>query len=425
MNKNTEPLLMPESENGWTEAFLARQPVFDREMDTWGHLLLYRHSGEAERAEYSDEFDATAMVVANLPLTGLVSSAVAQCMIHFPSRAVIEGIPRAMPAETTVVVIRESEEPTPEFVQALTEFKEEGYTLAVDDYQAAPDREALADLADILIIDVLHLALKDLDALAQKARQTCPRLMAKRIEALEVLEATQRLKFSLFHGYFFKRPVLAAGRKIPSAAIDRLRIFEVIGHNEADFDALTEVLQPDVGICYRLLNFLNSAHFSFRQKVSTVRQAVVLAGWRPVRNWLRVILLTDLQPNRKTRELSYLSAHRAKFLETVARQGGHEDIADQLFTLGLFSLLNAMFDLPMEQVLQHLPLDEQIQDALCRSEGSLYPWIDLARHIEEARWEEMGKAALTLRLPPGSVADAYRNAYLWADTVFGVLDDSA
>ncbi len=423
MTKKTQEPQTPEIESGWTEVFLARQPIFDREMDTWGHLLLYRHSGSAERAEFVDEYDATAEVVANLPLAGLSSDAVARGVIHFPVRAVLEGIPRAMPAASTVVVVSEEESTPPGYLEALAELKEEGYTLALDNYQGTPDGEPLAELADILIIDVLNLPLKDLEALAEKAQQVCPKLMAKRIEALEVLEATQRLQFSLFHGYFFKRPVLAAGRKIPTAAIDRLRIFEVIGHSEPDFDTLTEVLQPDVGVCYRLLNFLNSAHFSFRQKVSTVRQAVVLAGWKPVRNWLRVILLTDLQPNRKTRELSYLSAHRAKFLETVARQGGHEGLADQLFTMGLFSLLNAMFDLPMEQVLVHLPLDDDIHAALSAGEGPLYPWLDLAKHIEEARWEEMGKAALTLKLPPGSVADAYRHAYVWADAVFGVLDN--
>ena len=190
----------------------------------------------------------------------------------------------------------------------------------------------------------------DLSFIAAKGKKfDSARMIAKRVESADDLSRAKDAGFALFHGFFFKRPQTETGRKISSSEITRIKLFEIIEKEEPDFDALAQAVEADVAISYRLLNFLNSANFSFATTVTSIRQAIVLAGWKPIRNWLRLIILTDMTPSEKTQELSYLSAHRAKLFETAALGGGYEDESDKLFMLGLFSLLDAMLDVDMQR----------------------------------------------------------------------------
>ncbi|WP_243544752.1 EAL and HDOD domain-containing protein [Pseudodesulfovibrio tunisiensis] len=232
--------------------------------------------------------------------------------------------------------------------------------------------------------------------------------------------------FPVFHGYYYKEPVPRADRTITSAEITRLKLFEIIERQEPDFDALAKAVETDVSISYRLLNFLNSAHFSFAANITSIRQAVVLAGWNPIRNWLRLIILTDMAPSRKNQELTLLSAVRAKLFESSAMNYGHAvDEADKLFMLGLFSLLDAMLDMDMAAIVEHLPIDDQCKQALCRKRNEYSTWLDLASAIENSEWPLMNEAAGRLGISPGAVAVSYQQAFSWANTFFGAIPASS
>ena len=260
---------------------------------------------------------------------------------------------------------------------------------------------------------------EDLKAIADKAESFgVSRLIAKRVENEHDLALAKAAGFALFNGYYFKRPQTEGGRKISSVKATRLKLLEIIEKDEPDFDALAPAIEADVAISYRLLSFLNTANFSFATKVTSIKQAVVLAGWKPIRNWLRLIILTDLTPSAKTQELAYTSAHRAKLFETAALGSGYEEESDRLFIIGLFSLLDAMLDTEMEAITDHLPVDSEIKNTLCGKKTKYTPWLDLAAAIEESDWDKVGDRAKALNLLPGTVAVSYQHAFTWVDAFF-------
>ena len=358
-------------------------------------------------------------LVANLPLCGGLAGNKARLMIHFTAEDVIRGLPHAVPWPNTVIIIEETTDPDAPLLNALRDYREGEYEIAVNNFEGKPGCEQLAELADYLIVDIDGKAEEDLNYIAAKAKKLgAAQTMAKRVETAEDLAKARGAGFSLFHGFFFKRPQLETGRKISSSEVTRLKLFEIIEKDEPDFDALAPAIEADVAISYRLLSFLNSANFSFATKVTSIRQAVVLAGWKPIRNWLRLIILTDMTPSEKTQELAYLSAHRAKLFETAALGGGYEDESDKLFMLGLFSLLDAMLDTDMETITKHLPVDDTIKEALCGADNRYAPWLALAHSIENSNWDEVGTQAKSLNLLPGTVAVSYQHAFTWADAFF-------
>ncbi|QGY39651.1 HDOD domain-containing protein [Pseudodesulfovibrio cashew] len=406
-------------ERAYESIFVARQPIFDERNETWGYMLLFRDSDNADRAVFTDDSEATMNLVANLPLCGGLGGDRARLMIHFTPDDVIRGVHNAIPWANTVIILEETAEAGPELMTAIVDLKKSGYEIAINNFEGRSGCESLAEAADILIVDIHGKKDAALVAIAGMAMKLgSPQVLAKRVEDAEELERAKKAGFNLFHGYFFKSPSTESGRKITSAEATRLKLFKIIERDEPDFDALATAIEADVSISYRLLNFLNSANFSFATKVTSIRQAVVLAGWKPIRNWLRLIILTDMTPTEKSKELSYISAHRAKLFETAALGGGYEEESDKLFMLGLFSLLDAMLDTRMESIVEHLPVDDQVKAALCGKSNRYSLWLELVRAIENSDWDEVGIKAKALNLLPGTVAVSYQHAFSWADTFF-------
>ncbi|WP_285906029.1 EAL and HDOD domain-containing protein [Pseudodesulfovibrio pelocollis] len=406
-------------ETTYQTIFVARQPIFTAHNDTWGYLMLFRDSQDADRAVISDNSEATMNLVANLPLCRGLAGNRSRLLIHFTPEDVVAGTPLAVPSGNTVITLEEQADPPGGLLKALRDLKGDGYEVAVNNFEGRPGCEPLVELADVLVVNIADRGPSELAAIVARGQKFgVSRMIAKCVENADDLERAREAGFSLFHGFFFKHPLTESGRKITSSEITRLKLFEIIEKDEPDFDALAPAIEADVAISYRLLNFLNSASFSFATTITSIRQAVVLAGWKPIRNWLRLIILTDMAPSQKSLELSYLSAHRAKLFETAALGGGYEDESDKLFMLGLFSLLDALLDMRMETIVRHLPVDDDIKNALCGEDNRYAPWLALAKAIEQSDWDAVGATAKTLDLLPGTVAVSYQHAFTWADSFF-------
>jgi EAL and modified HD-GYP domain-containing signal transduction protein len=180
-------------------------------------------------------------------------------------------------------------------------------------------------------------------------------------------------------------------------------------------------LEADASVSYRIFTMLNSAHFGLMKKVNSVRQAVLLAGWVQLSAWLRVMVMGDMTPSSKARELLHLSAQRAKFFELLALASDRRGQAGSLFLLGLFSLLLAMLDMPMPRVLEKLSLGDDLYSALCGEPSPYASWLGMAQAIEDTRWDDMAQYAVELNLPTGSVAAAYNASFQWADSLLLAL----
>ncbi|MFW5490150.1 MAG: EAL and HDOD domain-containing protein [Desulfovibrio sp.] len=405
----------------YEDIFIARQPIFDGALKLWGYELLYRDSGTAQSADFSDGLAATMEVIANATLCPDSGFDLAKVMINFPERAILSGMPRALPPASTVIQLSETSEASDILLDCLRKLKFEGYTIAIDDYEARPGRVALVGLADIVIMDISTRPMADVALFIKELRAARPdglRFLAKKIEDHDRQRVAKRLGFDFFQGFFFQKPKTVAGRKISTNEITRLRLFDIIEQDEPDFESLAKHIESDVSISYRLLTFLNSAAFSFATEIRSIRQAVVLAGWVQIRNWLRLIILTDLAPSDKTMELVYRSTQRARFLESAAALTPYSTRKDELFLMGLFSLLEGLLDTEMSAIVDHLPLPADVTGALQGEDNEFYFWLRLLSEIETAAWDQTRDTAVLLGLDPVKIPSIYQESIGWANSFF-------
>lgn len=413
---------MPEnmaSDSLFVPTFIARQPIFDTKQKIWGYELLYRHSSDATAAIFSDEESATIAVAACASCQGMSFTNKSKLLINFSEKSVIDKVPQALPAENTVVEIAEASPTESGYLECLQQLKREGYTIAIDGYEGKDGCEDIYNLADIFIIDILGKSVADMNRLVQKTNTKSPLLIAKRIEDHEKYQTAQKLGFPLFQGFFFRKPEMMVGRKLSASQISRLNLFALMEQEEPDFDKLTTTIQSDVGISYNLLSYLNSPAIGLREKITSIRQALLLLGWKQIKNWLRVAVLRDMTPSDKTSEIPYMSVQRGKFFQLAAQNGDAERISpDSLFLLGLFSLLDTMLSLPMKKIVANLPLEEAFKAALCGESNHFSRWLELAICFETADWDNLNRIITEMHLDPMNVAQAYYESIAWASMFF-------
>ncbi len=404
--------------------FVARQPVLDADLATWGYIHYYRRCLEHTYSEFTDPLMATLSVIQCMPACLETCSMPQKALIHLPAQAVFAGIPKALGPECVIPVLTPHGFSDARAIEALRALRREGYTLALDAQGADLDQGPLLDLVGIVILDMRGPNAAELPEQAARLRQRGLELMAKRVETAEALGASRLMGCAYYSGYFFREPETIAQRKISAAQSTRLALLELLARSEPDTDKLVAAIEGDASVTFRVLSLLNSAHFALAKKVSSVRQAVLMAGWVHLCAWLRVMVMADLTPSTKARELLHLSAQRAKFLNLLAVAAGRKEQADKLFLLGLFSLLPAMLDTPMRDIAPKLSLADDLNAALLGQPGPFAPWLALAKAIEDTRWDDMAELAAQLGMPTGSVSQAYNDSFQWADRLMCALPPS-
>ncbi len=402
----------------YTDTFFARQPIFNAKKAVWGYELLYRGSADDTYASFNDNDVATLTVISNAIMNLKQAKQGGKVLIHFTQESIFREIPWALPSETTAVEVSEDFCEDIELLRALLKLKKEKYLIVVNNFTGDPKAEKLYKLCDMAFIDFLGKEESEIQELVNNAKQYKFLLAAKRVEEVHQFELATKLGFALFQGFFFEKPVIVPGRKLSSNHISRFMLFKVLEKQNPEFDELAKVIQSDVSISYRLLSFINSAAFGFSRKVESIKQALVLLGWKQIRSWLWLVILTDISPDEKTSELPHLSVIRAKFLECAARNHKVDEVkTDSLYLLGLFSLLEAMLDTPMSEIAENLPLEDRIRAALCQQQNEYTPWLELARSFERGDWDKLDGIIEELDLDPMVVANSYSEALVWAKNI--------
>ncbi|MDH3354271.1 MAG: HDOD domain-containing protein, partial [Chromatiales bacterium] len=362
----------------YVENFLVgRQPIFDRQQKVVGYELLYRTEASPNSAAIVDGDQATSQVIVNsimdMGLDRLVGEHPAYINL---TRCFITGEIQ-LPFEPNQVVLEllEDIEPTDEVVAGLKALKKRGYVIALDDFTYTENHHELLDIADIVKLDIMGITPQELESQVQnlKGRQT--KLLAEKVETQEEFQHCLSLGVEYFQGYFLCKPEVVEGHRIPTNRMSIINLVIKLQDSDTDISQLEEMIQQDISLSYRLLRLINSAAFSLNREVKSIKHAITILGFRVIRDWVRLLLLCQI--DNKSPELVWRALFRAKMCESIGLCT-HPEKVDQFFTIGLFSVLDALMDCPLAEMLESLPLDREVEDALLgKGDGPLTQALNL------------------------------------------------
>ena len=398
------------------ELFVARQPIFDSAGELDGYELLYRGGAESRSADgTSTEQMSLDVIIQSFLEIGLERITRGKtAYLNFSRQMLLSESFDLLDPEMVIVELLEDVQGDQPVIEACARLASSGYRLALDDYEPGGPHDTLLPHAQIVKVDVLNRPVEELRAVAQSLRGRRVRLLAERVETAEVRDACRALGFELFQGYFFSRPELISGKGISADQLGILQLMNLLRDENASDADVEDAFRKDPSLSYKLLRMVNAAAGGGRG-IESIMHAVRMLGREQLHRWLALLFASSLARGHGIdTELVHAAVLRGRLLERLGESAGRADASGPLFMLGLFSLMDALMRMPMEDLLAKVNLTEEVKTALLYREGPYAVWLRLAEAYETAEWEQMSGLAASVAISPFDLPDIYLESLNWA-----------
>jgi EAL and modified HD-GYP domain-containing signal transduction protein len=388
------------------DAVVGRQPIFDRELEVLGYELLFC-TGDHSSVNIVDHHAATSTVVLNalseIGLQRIVGSR--RAWIKVSREFLLGGLAITVPPDLVGLQLLENQLIDDEFVRSISDLRRRGYRIALDNYRYSADTEPLLALVDIVKLNLPDLGHDGFAEQVRLLRNFEVILLGTKIETHEDHRFARELGCQLFQGFFYQRPELVAARRVDPSRLAVLKLIALLNDPKLELGEAEQLIAHDLTLSLRLLRYINSAYFATRSEVVSIGQAVALLGIEQLKGWVTLTAFASV--DNKPSELTVTALVRARFCELAGSHTTAEH-RGQLFMLGLFSIIDALLDTPIAEILDSVPFPEDMRAALIRHSG---PMGTILRCIMAL---EAGATALAESILPGC-GQLYVEALAWTN----------
>ncbi len=404
------------------ETLCSRQPIFDKNLDVYAYELLFEPSDDKKsESSDSDRDTQTIQVILNAfiesPQYNLLDGK--KAFINF-TRKLLRNAP---PVCENKVVIKVSEnfDINESMVKDIQALKKSGYTIVLNGFISPKIQNDLFELVDMVKIDVACQYMDNVRQQIMQLKKYDLLFLADKIETKEVFVQCHDLGFNYFQGHFLSKPDLVKGKKIDGDQQASLRLINVLQDQNSGFDEIEMVIASSSVLTYKLLRLINSSAFSFPGSISSLNLALTLLGLEKVRTWGTILAFSDSRS--KPQALCFNALIRGQMCRYISESLELTDRrSDDLFTLGILSLMDAFLDLPMQSIIDNLNLSEWLANALLRREGNMGLILDTAISYEMADFDSVDWSRLkSINLSKNAVQQAYQNSIVWTSEIMGKI----
>ncbi|QCU90961.1 EAL and HDOD domain-containing protein [Thiomicrorhabdus sediminis] len=397
--------------NQYIDIYLGRQPIFNRKMNVIGYELLFRGDAHNNSAQILGGDTASAEVMMNafgeFGIKDLVGRH--RGFINFTEGLLLRENQSFFPKDKVVIEVLEDVKVTPVLIESLEKLKQKGFLIALDDYVFNPELLPLERFADIIKVEIHEVGPKQLIEHSKRLRAQGIKLLAEKVETREQFEYCAKLGFDYFQGYFFAKPQIIAGRRLPTAKLTVLELLSNVYDPEVDMHKLSDIVGRDVALSQKLLKFVADTG-SENVHIHSIHDAVLRFGLNRLKSWASMLVLAGVDD--KPLELLKTSLLHAKFCELYGEKVSRH-AKESFFTVGLFSCLDAVMDTEMKTLLEKLHLDESICKALLAEQG------ELGLALKTVRAMEQGQTGFDLPqgLTPNMLSEMYVQSMHFAESI--------
>jgi len=404
------------------EFYLGRQPILDRNQNLFGYELLFRNAPVGP-AHITTELSATAAVIAHASQLGMEKTiGDALGFVNVDADVIMTDIFSFLPREKMALEICATEPVTPQLLTRVEELAGQGFHFALADVSGENETvAALLPWIDYVKMDMRSTPLSTLMKLAPRFRQQKKKLVAEKVETREEFKNALDLEFDYFQGYYFSRPVIMSGKKLSPSQLAVMALMTLVT-SDADNIDIERAIKRDVSLALNLLRLVNTPAVGARQRIDSLSQAVTLLGRRQLQRWLQIMLYAE--PSKRGHSMTpllMLATTRGRLLELLAGKlrPSQRHVADVAFTVGIMSLMDTLFGMPMVEILAQIPVNDDVSGALLHHEGFYGDLLKLAECIE--RIEEMDEhiipALRNLAMSTDELVELELAAFEWSDNV--------
>ena len=406
--------------------YLARQPVLDRNQALYGYELLFRGSAQGaadiDPAAIGSGLSASASVIHHASQLGLPRAiGDATAFLNVDKEVLMSDMFAFLPRERTVLEIVRSVEPDDAVIGRMTELASHGFRFAAEASAHGASLARLLPVIDFVKMDLRELPVVTLLSLAPRLRTTGKRLVAEKVETHTEYRTCLDIGFDYFQGYYFAKPTVMAGRKLSPSQTTVLDLMNLVT-SEADNSEIEKVVKRELTLGLNLLRLVNTPAVGATRRIESISQALILLGRRQLQRWLQILLYAEpgVRGHSQT-PLLMLATTRARLMELLAQRlrPGQRNVADVAFTVGMMSLMDTLFCIPMQDIVEQIPVIDEVRHALLVRQGFFGELLRLAESIEQM--DDANDAVMPalheLALDGDDLAELEVSAFEWSDKV--------
>lgn len=401
--------------------FLGRQPILDRNQEIVGYELLFR-SADMDHAVFESYSQASSNVITHaLSLFGMNEVLGGKFgFINVHLGLLLSELLELLPIGQTVLELLEMIQLDEQVVERCRELKELGFLLALDDHEFDACNSDIYNVVDIIKIDIIMTGMDALPDIAKQLRKYPVKLLAEKVETVEQFQICYDLGFDLFQGYFFARPVVLNRRKIDVSGLALLKLLQQLTMGES-LEVIEKTFKENPGLSYNMLQLVNSVAIGMREKIKTLRHAIIMLGMNHLRRWVQLSLFAGHDSRGINHPLLEMAAVRGRLMEIMLLQqvgrSASEEQAEEAFMVGILSLLDILFETPMEEIITKLNLNDDVSSALLRREGKLGKMLVLTEKLEVTDFDAvtvlLGECGVSL----DQLVTAQLEAFNWRSSI--------
>lgn len=364
-----------------SDVFIGRQPILDKHMAVFAYELQFKlgdSPSEEALKETSDLIEKTQAEVGFQQVVGCYAA-----MMQLPKALIQkEGLPKFDPEQHVVLEIPNDVVKDIDVLRHLKELKADGFAIALDNYIDDNSSIKLASISDFVKVDVSAYTEIQLSSMLDKLQAKNVKVIADKVETEEMFLYLRKLGFDFFQGYFFTNPVIINGEKLSGNKMTLLQVMSKVNNPDTDFNELSNIIGQDVALSHKLLVAVNNPVTMIPIVVETVADALTYMGLKRLKFWVNMLMFSGMDDAPK--ELLTTSLMRASFCEQLAEKAGQKHDKDSFFLVGLFSNLGAFFRSPIENILQEMPLSDELNKALIHHEGLMGEALKVLKMLESS-----------------------------------------
>lgn len=403
--------------------FLARQPVLNKHDNLYGYELLYRNSEQNYFTDIEPEKATVSLLINTFLSFGIdkVSDG-NRVFINF-SKKLIEDVDfiRMLDARQVVIEVLETVEITPSIIRRLRELRKQGFMIALDDFtidfSKVAEYKPLFQTVDILKIDFLETSeLEQNQFVALKKYFPHLILLAEKVETKAQRDRAEEIGFELFQGYFYTKPEILKGIDISPNFALHSTILNLLYSESPNLNKAAEIIMKDMSLTYKLLRYINTTATNLHNKVSSIKQALILLGVNEIRNWIKILMFQELGVGEERGSIKALverSLVRAKLCEILAEKKGRNN-TEEFFLAGMFSNIHIIMVRKKEEILPLLHLSDKVTNTLIGEKTDMTLYLELATAVENVNLNLIKAYAIQLGFSEEKLMKYLQNAYRWA-----------
>jgi c-di-GMP-related signal transduction protein len=394
--------------------YVARQPILDRNLNLIAYELLFRKGIKNSYPLVDDDFATIRLLSEQFfsSASNILDKKLG--FVNFPYQSILDDIPKMFPKDKVVIEILEDCEPTDILFNHIESLKQDGYSIALDDFIPAKEWERFFPFIDIIKLDIRLISIKECVPFINRFINSHIKFLAEKVETYDEYQEALDAGFDYFQGYFFSKTKVIKKKVIYSSIVALTRLADIISKDQIDYYAVEKIITSDVALSYKLLLLVNSSS-NIIAKITSFRQAISYLGEKKLRQFITFILISSTQEG-KPEALYRLSIQRAHFCELI--MNNDKQLRGKAFLTGIFSLLDSLLDQPFDVILKKISFDEEVKLALLFRDGKLGKLLLLVMAYEKADWDVVQELSLYLGLTKINLAGCYQDSLSLTDELF-------